>query len=87
MMKSVSLYAPTVTCLRSDRLFTEQDQILRKAARIALHAAPDVRNEYIMNKASLQPSKDMTIAMAARYSTNDARCPSVKQMIELMRHG
>ena len=81
MLISTTLYASSVNCIKSDKMFEEQDRILRRAARIAIHAAPDVRNAYINKHCRLLPSKERTLQQAKNYVVNERRSPSIKQKV------
>ena len=60
----------------------QQDAVLRKAARLALHCPPSVRNDYIHEIAKLEPSEKKTLRLANQYLCNNNRCESVKALIQ-----
>ena len=81
MILPVAYYSTAVTCLRTDRQFTEQDAQIRKAARLALHAPKSVRSAYVEEKARLANSKSRTAKLANSYILKEERSPSVKSRI------
>ena len=81
MILPVTLYAPTVTCLRTKRQFEEQDVVLRKAARLAIHAPATTLNDYTAERANLQPSQDRTVRLAKNYVMDEKRSKTVTELL------
>ena len=81
MIIQIIMYARTVTCIRNDKQFEEQDVLLRKAARLAIHAPSSVRNDYVYRAANLRKSKSLTKDLARRYILELNRSRRVRDMV------
>lgn len=75
-------YAPTVTCIRKENMFTQQDQVILRAGRLALHAPKTTAGRYVKKILNLENSKDRTLRLAKNYITNPERSPSIKKRVE-----
>ena len=81
MVAPVVTYASAATCIRDDVDFENQDKLLRKAARIAIHAPKSARNEYVEKEANLTKSKQLTTSLARNYLKSEKRCQPIKDRI------
>ena len=81
MIVPITAYAPTMTCLKTDKMFEEQDVQLRIAGRLAIHAPPGTRNEYITKKTGIEATKLRTQSLGKRYLEDIARSQSMKEYI------
>ena len=77
----VTTYAASATCIRQDNYFRQQDDLIRKAAKIALHAPDSARNEYVEREAKLVKSKLLTLKLAKNYLWDEKRSKPVKDTI------
>ena len=82
MIEPIAYYAPSVLCTRRDNQFSSLDQILAKAARMALHVPRSISSTYVRNRAGLQTSKERTHHLAKSYITSPYRSDSVKKIYE-----
>lgn len=85
MIVPVTSYAAVANCLKSDTMFAEQDTEIRKAARLAIHAPFNVRNDYVEKEAHLTNSKIRAIEHAKRYLMSNDRSQSVKRYMNDFR--
>lgn len=81
MIEPLFYYAPTVSCVKGKGMFKDQDTILRKAAKLAIHCPRSVRNEYVVEKANLEESQVKTVEMARSYVLNPIRSQSVQNLV------
>ena len=82
MIVPITMYAPTITCLRNDRKFREQNLELRKAARLALHALGDISVDYTERVTGIGNSKQRTINQAKSDLSSNNRSESMKLFME-----
>lgn len=82
MIEPLFYYAPTTMCLKTKGMFKDQDTLLRKCARLAMHCPPTVRNEYIEEIAKLKNSKQRTHQLAIQYITDTNRSDAVKKLVQ-----
>lgn len=75
-------YAPTATCIRKDNLFKQQDDIILRAGRLAIHAPKTTAGRYVKEQLNLDSSKDRTVKLAKDYVMNPERSPTVRKLID-----
>lgn len=82
MIMPVTSYAPTIAVMFPNSYFEEQDTILVRAARKALHVPKTISRDYVLSKIPLKPSREITFRNAANYINSDKRAQNVKTFIE-----
>ena len=78
MIEPLVYYAPTALCARPEKYFETQDQLLARAARMALHIPFSISRDYTMKSANLESSKKKTLRLAKQYMTNEKRAKNTK---------
>ena len=74
-------YAPAITSMMSDKMLREYDVLIKRAGRVGLHAPKTTSGQYVNEILNLKPSKDKLHQMAANYIQNEARCPTIKNIV------
>ena len=82
MIVPVTAYAPTITCLLSKRQCEEQDKLLRKAARLAIHGPKTLRNDYVQKMAATENVSNRNHRLAEKYLNNPNRPESIKSLVQ-----
>ena len=81
MIYSCTQYAPTVGILRSDKQFEEQDNILRRAVRLAHHIPKNIAATYTDTIAKLPDTKTQTYKLARSYLNNPNRSAAITNFV------
>ena len=82
MIVPVFSYAPTVSCLRTTGQFREQDNLIKKGARMALHCPKTTGGDYVAREAKLKDPKEHCLGVAKRYVMDQARSTSVRELVD-----
>ena len=80
MIEPLCTYAASVTILRSDAMFREQDKLLTRAYKLALHAPQHVSSAYINSQVGLTSSKGTATRLARDYIFSPKRSESFQQI-------
>lgn len=83
MIIPVMTYGSAATCIRTDSGLDKQDILLRKAARLAIHAPHSTRNDYLDRTIGLETSKALLKRLAKQYIMSDKRAESIKTMVRV----
>ena len=67
MIIPVVYYASAILCARPKRTFEMQDQLIAKAARLALHILRTIGRQYVHLRADVEPSYERTLTLARNY--------------------
>lgn len=86
MIVSQATYGAVATCVMTKNKCDQIDSLLRKAARLALHAPPSTRSEYIIKEAGLEPIQSLLVKLGRNYINNPNRSVSVKMLVEGFRN-
>lgn len=81
MIIPTTTYGCAAMCIRGEKGYKKQDILLRKAARLAIHAPRSTRNDYLTRETGLEESKLLTIRLAKQYLLSDKRCISIKEKV------
>lgn len=79
MIVPLIYYAPTVLCARTKHHFEQQDQLIARAARLALHIPRTIGRPYVQSRAGIQCSQERTRELARKYLTDPRRSISLKE--------
>lgn len=85
MIVPVTTYGCAATCIRSASRLAKQDTLLRKAARMAIHAPRSTRNDYLQREIGLETSCSLTTKLAKQYILSDRRTETIKQIVRAKR--
>lgn len=86
MIEPVVYYAPTALCARQGKYFEKQDELLARAARLALHIPFSVNRKYTMETAKMESSQVKTVRLAKSYVTSEKRAPNIKKTFDEYIH-
>lgn len=79
MIEPLIYYAPAALCARPKKYFDKQDELLARAARLALHIPFSISRKYTTENAKLEESLPKTLRLAKNYMTNEKRACSTKK--------
>ena len=79
MIEPVCTYAASITIIRKDHMFREQDTNLTRAYRLALHGPKTVSSRYINERVGLRPTRETTIRLARDYIFSPERSESFQR--------
>ena len=81
MIEPVCTYAASVTVVRKEHMFREQDLYLTRAYRVALHGPKTLSSQYVRAQVGLGDTRDTTIRLARDYVFSPERSGSFQRVL------
>jgi len=81
MIIPLALYAPVVTCIRTDAMLKQIDKLIARGAKLAMHLPKFTSNRYVRQACGLTPHAEVVARLAKDYITNETRSDSVKRCV------
>ena len=82
MIEPVCSYASTVTIVRNETMFREQDRLLAKAYKLALHCPNTCSSDYIRDIVGLRPTRETTEKQARDYIYSPFQSSAFKNILK-----